>query len=445
MSIDLRNVQESIRDRLPDLQDLSDRQRSDETLGGRIIRELSLMDLDQFSSHLPDEPKGAIPILEGNESPSDWDLLRPFNSRFQDRTEATEWARTILDGRTVGAVDGSQIYPGGEFTVPIGLVNIGWYVNHHDGKGTYDRDHTTSLLLPDDLGFTPDSGVNLHREEGEISKLIELHQSAGPGGSNSHINPPAPLFLLDGSLVLSFALHVFESTRKRYISGILRLLDAVSQEDGPLFAAYVDTTRATDLATMLSGILAGSMELKRRIFGEVENEEWEEIRWGEVEWGGPPQAEVTGLIRDGGEDRTEETGPQWRPRDAILLSDGLREWGDRTSAFVCARDNILDLYKDGDRDHSRSVAFFYMKTSHHRVSRVEFPVSIVRSARVEELADVIRAQLIVGKGYVHVLDRAHHEANVTTKDRERFLRIIQLTAREHDLAIGTSLKAASKR
>lgn len=423
MGIDLGEILTTIRDRLPDLEDLSAQQMMEEDIGSHVIGNLSGLDFNDFRAQLPRELSGAIPILEGSESNESWRLIRTFSTSIMNTTEAREWARTILTGRKVGAVDGSQIYPGGEFSIPLGLVNIGWYVNHHDGTGTFDRDHTTRLLLPDDLGFTPDSGVDLSREEGEIRKLIELYRS-GNGGDNPD------LYLLDGSMVLSFALHVFETTRKRYVAGIMSLLDTVSQEQAPLFAAYVDTTRAIDLSTMLLEILSEALELKRRIIHGV-GEENDDVR--------------SGVITDGWDDPEGNSTSNWRPTDAILLRKALPNWGDRTTAFVCARDDILDLYRDGKRDHSRGIAFFYMKTSTGRVSRVEFPASIARSGRVEELADVIRAQLIIGGGYPHVLDRAHHEANVTTKDRERFLRVIQMTANKHHLAIGTSLKAAKKR
>ena len=440
MGIDLGEIMAGIRERLPDLEQLSAQLASDEELGSRVIRNLSGLGLGEFTDRVRGGEsgiRGAIPVPEGTEGPGTWRFIRPFGRSFTDMEQARDWAERVLTGRRVGAVDGSQIYPGGEFSVPVGLVNIGWYVNAHDGAGTYERAHATRLLLPDDLGYTPESGVNLHREEGEIRMLLELFEKQDLHGGTGERD----LYLLDGSLVLSFALHVFETTRDRYIRGIMSLLNAVSREQGPLFAGYVDTSRATDLSVMLQDLLSAEGEPGGHVTPGP----------GDVEESGE---RVGGRFTDdaddegGGDDTVNRMPPPpspWLPVDGILLRSALGNWGDRTTTFLCARDDILRLYRYGDRDHSRSIAFFYMKTSHGRISRVEFPVTIAASGRVEELADVIRAQLIVGGGYPHVLDQAHHEANVTIADRERFLALIRLALREHNITIGTSLKATRKR
>ncbi len=406
--------------------------------GKELMQRIDDMDFSEFNGFLqqsPHDPHGAIPILEEPESETEWRFLRPFPQEFNTRIESLEWARNILNGRSVGAVDGSQIYPGSEFSFPIGLVNIGWYINHHDGN--YECDHSSRLLLPHELGFNPDSGVNLLRENTEINKLIELFREAKQDD----------LLLLDGSMVLSFALHVFETTRQKYIDGILSLLD-VLREDGPLFAAFIDNSRATDLFTMLSKSFKTANQLKLPEGGKGE------------------RGELSGIEAKGGKGEGDGfSGGKVKPLDASLLN-GCMKWGDRTSAFICARDDILQYYirggegeegeqeivkEDGKEgrvrgeDFSRDIAFFYMKTSIGRVGRVEFPKRIIEQGRVEELADMLRAQIIVGAGYPHAIDQAHHEANVSMGDRETFFGILQQVAESKGIDIGTSLKAAKKR
>ena len=249
MPVNLQELVRAIDQRMPEIRMMSEQQRDHANRGEDLVRELNGLDLDGFVSRLPPEPKGALPMLEGNETGLDWRLLREFREEFTDMVGAREWARAILSNRSVGAVDGSQIFPGNELSLPFGLVNIGWYINHHDGN--YTTDHSSRLLLPDDLGYNPDSGVNLLRERGEIDKLRELFGSSGKGD----------LLLLDGSLVLSYALHVFDTTRDSYINGILSLLETIGQEDGPLFAAYIDNSRATDLSTMLGPLLTTRSKL----------------------------------------------------------------------------------------------------------------------------------------------------------------------------------------
>ena len=510
MPVNLQELVRAIDQRMPEIRMMSEQQRDHANRGEDLVRELNGLDLDGFVSRLPPEPKGALPMLEGNETGLDWRLLREFREEFTDMVGAREWARAILSNRSVGAVDGSQIFPGNELSLPFGLVNIGWYINHHDGN--YTTDHSSRLLLPDDLGYNPDSGVNLLRERGEIDKLRELFGSSGKGD----------LLLLDGSLVLSYALHVFDTTRDSYINGILSLLETIGQEDGPLFAAYIDNSRATDLSTMLGPLLTtrsklieeggekegngevshvegrkeemvvdeerkgvvkegemvvdekrrgmvkeGEMvvdEKRREVVNEGEMVVVDEGRKGVVKEGEMVVDEERKEVvkegemvvvdegrKEGGEDSNEEEdaiakmgGGRGRPQDAVLLNRSM-EWGDRTSAFVCTRDDILQYYVTGDRDRSRDILFFYLKTSLGRVARVEFPRRIADEGRVEELADVIRAQTIIGGGYPHALDQAHHEANVSMSERERFLKLLISVAGKNNLEMGTSLKAAKKR
>ena len=434
MPVNLQELIWAIDQRMPEIRRMSDLQRDHTNRGEKLVRDLSRLDLDGFVSRLPPEPRGALPMLEGNETGRDWRLLREFREDFTDMVGAREWAKEVLSNRSVGAVDGSQIFPGNELSLPFGLVNIGWYINHHDGN--YTRDHASRLLLPDDLGYNPDSGVNLLREQGEIDKLRELFDSSRKGD----------LLLLDGSLVLSFALHVFDTTRDSYINGILSLLETIGQEDGALFAAYIDNSRATDLSSMLGPMLPPRSTIIDEEGGRYEGgsgKKVEEIGGEEVgEKEGQKGKEKVGGGAVAPGDGKEEA--RTRPRDAVLLNRSMM-WGDRTSAFVCTRDDILQHYITEDRDRSRDILFFYLETSLNRVARVEFPRRIAEEGRVEELADVIRAQIIIGGGYPHALNQAHHEANVSMSDRERFLNLLVSVAGRNDLEMGTSLKAAMKR
>ncbi|MCK4613220.1 MAG: DNA double-strand break repair nuclease NurA [Thermoplasmata archaeon] len=389
MTLNLLELATAIEKRLPELKELSIFQREYSELGKELIDQIGNKDFLEFSALLPPSPAGAIPILEGNEKEGNWRFIRKFKPEFESLVEAKNWAKTVLSGRAVGAVDGSQIYPGNALTLPLGMVNIGWYINYHDGH--YELQHESSFLLPDELGYNPDSGVSLCREEAEVDKLIEL---LGRLNEND-------LVFLDGSLVLSFALHVFETERKRYIEAVLRLLQASEKTEGPFLAGYIDNSRATDISTMFSSLI--SIHLSSAGLKDAQ-----------------------------------------RPSDASLISYGM-QWGDRTAAFICARDDILNHYRQENRDYSRDIAFFYIKASHGGISRVEFPRRIVEEGKVGLLADIVRAQTIVGDGYPHALNRAHHEAVVSIDKREKFIGILRCLSERHDLGIGTSLKAVKKR
>jgi len=371
--------------RMDELREIGRVERETSASGRELIERLRGMDFDKFSKTLGNQFKGAVPVLEGNEEASEWSLLRPTGKEFRDFSEARKWAGERLGGVSVGAVDGSQIYPGGELSLPFGVINIGWYINHHNGD--YELRHEARLLLPDELGYNPDSGVNLQREMEEIERLIEIMNRLKKGD----------VVFLDGSLVLSFVLHIFETERVQYLDSILRLLQHSEREEGPFLAGYVDSSRASDLAEMLSLLLPQSEGVRRTL-----------------------------------------------PTDASLLRSALR-WGERTSAFICARDNILQHYRRDGVDYSRGIAFFYIKSSAYGVSRVEFPTRYVSEGMVDCIADIVRAQVIVGEGYPYVLNRAHHEAVVSVKERERFMGLLQVISEREVLGVDASLKAVRKR
>jgi len=392
MPLDFHEIMATIKERLPEIRELSDIDARNAEIGQKLMERLGELDFHEFTSLLPSESHGAIPVPQPGEKNDDWRFIRRFEPGFDNTAGARAWAREVLSGTAVAAVDGSQIYPGRELSLPFGLVNTGWYINYHNGK--YELDHTSALLLPDDLGYNPETGVNLKREEAEIGKLVEILSRLGKDD----------LVLLDGSVVASFALHMFESFRKEYINQILSLIRATKARDAPLFAAYIDSSRATDLAVMFSHLLLSP-----------------------------------------GDDLTHEDGQSTgRLIDASIIGRSMH-WGDRTSAFICARDDILKFYRTETEDHSRDIAFFYLKTSLNGIARVEFPRLILEQGRLGQLADIIRAQVIVGEGYPHVLNRAHHEANVSLVEREKCLSILRKVASDHGITIGCSLKAMKKR
>jgi len=232
LPINTSDLLKNIQDRLSDIRECAEKERVVSDHGKLLIEKIKDLDLTEFTELLSSPPAGALPISEGSESEMDWRFIRQFPHQFKNREEALDWARNILKHKAVAAVDGSQIYPGSEFSVPIGLVNTGWYINYHSGE--HELDHSSRVLLPDELGFNPETGVNLKRHEAEIEKLMELMDRLAT----------EDLVLLDGSLVVSFALHVFETIRNEYIASILGLLELCKEARKPLFAAYVDASKA---------------------------------------------------------------------------------------------------------------------------------------------------------------------------------------------------------
>lgn len=312
----------------------------------------------------------------------------PFAERWSNHREARAWALEILQGVPVFAVDGSQITPSRDLSIPVAVVQVGWFENRHLPGGDYVKDVAVEVLTPDELGETLDDGdgfpdwpVNWRRFQMEVDRLIGYMQSHDGAG-------PKPLCFFDGSLVVSFAGLMAPERQRRYTETMSQLLEASEESQVPL-VGYVDNSLANDLSEMLT--------------------------------------HLTG-VKPGG-----------RVSDAAVLRGRMR-WGDRTQAFVCARnDNVRDKYYD-------HVGFAYLKTSgENSPARVEFPRWMVEAGEHVRALDLVRAECVVGTGYPYALETADAVATLTVQDRERFYRLFQEFAGQEGLSLRLSRKSVSKR
>ena len=134
--------------------------------------------------------------------------------------------------------------------------------------------------MGDEDSSFPVPKVNLRRFELECDVLVDYMQAMAD-------RDPKPVCFFDGSLVISFAAQMRPEFRDRYIRAVQALLIASETNRVPL-VGYVDTSRSKDLVSML---------------GCLKN--------------------LTA-----------------RPHisDSALLRSQMR-WGDRTEAFICARND----------------------------------------------------------------------------------------------------------
>ena len=125
---------------------------------------------------------GARPTDEHDQYPG---IVVPFDQTWANHEQARAWAREVLSGVPTVAVDGSQITPSKDISVPVGAVQIGWFVNPHDGDQAYVKDIYFEVLAPDELagedeeivGF-PDWRVNARRFVLECEMLVETMHAA---------------------------------------------------------------------------------------------------------------------------------------------------------------------------------------------------------------------------------------------------------------------------
>jgi hypothetical protein len=327
--------------------------------------------------------RGAEPLELLGEDPN-WVIASELV--WQSREESYEWVRDRLTGIATFAVDGSQIYPSKDVSIPVALVQIGWYENFHSADSHYEKDIQAYVMTPADLkvnssGDPVDRRVNMQRFAMETQRLVQYMEDRA-GYENC-------LAFFDGSLVVTFAEAFDGVTQNHYINCIVRLLEASEKYRIPL-VGYIDTSYARDLTLMLQRL--GSL----------------------------PDAPSI--------------------HDAPLLGKFM-QWGDRTPLFRCCRPGILWEYPKAIANH---LAFTYLKAHDGPPVRLELPDWIYREGRHEQILDWVRCEIIVGNGYPYAIETADQTAVLKTEDRQMFYRLLQEWAAEEELKLRFSHKMASK-
>ena len=364
------------------------------------LAQLVSLTCDEIEARLAasgEEWPGAYPTAEHDRL---HDTVLSFGLPWNSHEEARAWAIQVLLDQTTYAVDGSQIPPSRDFSVPVAAIQVGWFENPHTPARPYVKDLLFEVLAPDELASQaddpgasegqagaspfPDTLVNLRRFEAEC-RAVRDYMRAQAGLI------PAPLCFFDGSLVVSFAHHMSPTLRQAYLDAVAGVLHASQTTRVPL-VGYVDTSFARDLTDMLSHT-----------------------------FGLPSPAH----LNDGG-----------------LLRPHM-QWGDRSQAFWCARDDgVLPLY---DAQAGR-IGFIYLKTTGDgHPARVELPGWLVEdNAELERVLNLIRAECVVGNGYPYALETADAVAVISVEDRKRFYAAFQQFADKEGLAMRYSRKALSK-
>jgi len=314
-----------------------------------------------------------------------------FGRRWRNHEQARAWAMEILRGAPTIAVDGSQITPSRDFSLPVGAVQIAWFENPHDPAAPYIKDISFEVLAPGELageaaeegsGF-PDVQVNRRRFEGECQRLAACMEAY-------RNREPKPVCFFDGSLIVSFAQHLPQGDQECYVRAVSELLAASERCRVPL-VGYVDTSYAADLVAMLDA-LAGR-------------------------------------------------GRLGRASDAAMLRP-LLQWGDRTPAWICARD---DRVQAGPSKYYEQVGFVYLQTTaENPPARLDLPRWLLEGGRLEPVLDVVRAECIIGNGYPYAAETADATAVITMQDRERFYAVFQRFAAREGLPLRFSRKTGSK-
>ena len=337
----------------------------------------------------------------------------PFAPSFANHEEARAWAE-CLRGVTTVAVDGSQLLPWRDASLPVAIVQAGVYENPHEPPAPYFKDVVTVVLTPEELlaaddheeqgdetrmsvAGQADRMVHLRRFELEVETLIARMRAHAERRASGHVAGAPIVVFCDGSLIVSFARRMAPSYRERYLRAERRLLAASEEYRAPL-VGYIDTSLARDIVMMLRALPA-----------------------------------------------TGEALPAPRGVSDALLWRGALGWGDRTPAFLAARADLPGEEPHSDETAGQDVAFVYFQAALDRPpARVEFPRWVLDAGLLDQVMDAVRAETIVGNGYPYPIEAADAVAVITTEDRARFYRLFQEFAEREGLPFGFSRKALSK-
>jgi hypothetical protein len=331
-----------------------------------------------------------LPKYSGSKVLEEGPFIRPFKKNFTTRVQATDWALEVLKNKTVAAVDGSQVFATRRYSVPIGLAQAGLVVNRHTGMDGFSTSYLMSLISPDDFeaygGFSAfsEAPVSLRRHELECEKIIEFMQSS-----------PGNIVFFDGSMVLSFINQMAdEKVRMRYVNAVVNML-RVSEETKTPVAAYTDMPLNKDILMLMKNYF--------------------------------------------------KLPPVTHMADVNMMRS--LNWGDRSRAFISDRDDkgrenksVLDLYGP----YRDSIAFFYIQASGGLPSRVEVPRWVFESGKLENIADIVRAECIIRPGYPDIIHRAHEYTAINQAEADQFNKMLYGFADANNIRIYRSTKETYK-
>ncbi len=372
-----------------------DLRRHRDSLQARLekLQEKSYQELSQFLDLLGDTPMGALPTSEWDQAEN---LCLPFGHQWANHEEARAWALEVLTGRPVAAVDGSQLPPDKDFNIPVGAVQIGWFINPHESGVPYTKDVAFEVLGPAELvedveeavddRIIPNWRVNQERFTRECEQLCKIMADYEGVPLRSR-----PLCFFDGSLIISFATQLRPERLGPYLNAVLDLLECSRKYEAPL-VAFVDRSYSHDFVTLLDRVVGA------------------------------------------------QDGEKLRLSDAGLFSTLLPNWGDRSPLFYCDREDTFN--RQNRPSFYNDVAFTYVRLTRDRVpARIEMPYWMVEAGLVDDVLDLVRAECVVGNGYPYAIETADALAVISHADRERFYGLFEQFAHKADLELVQARKA----
>jgi hypothetical protein len=399
----------------------------------------------------------------------------PFAPRFAHHQDARAWAECIW-GTTTLAVDGSQLLPWRDASIPIAYVQVGVFENPHLPGTPYRKDAIVEVLPPDELLGAPSLGRPQAPSRYDLAEGPGALRAPGaegnrpcPGPSGPGLPPGGPGSPPDGPgsrppadapqdeplapqpFMAGIAMDedsTLDTTGYAYANQLVHLrrlelevrtiIDACDRYaahpgDGPTPVIFYDGSLVVSFAlTMPPAYRTRYVAAARALLLASERTRIPIVAYIDTSHA----RDVTTMLR-----RLYGTLSPARQIHDALLWHGQLAWGDRTPAFICARGDILRSYGEQHAD----IAFVYLQTTGDRPpARLEFPRWLIDAGQLDRVLDVVRAEVIAGNGYPYAIEAADAVAVISLADRAEFYRIFQDFARHQGVDLAFSRKAVSK-
>ncbi len=296
----------------------------------------------------------------------------PLQKSFMNANEMKKWAADALDERIIIGIDGSQIYTSSDFNMPIGYVQVGsFWIHYGSNESTYDHDYLSDVYIGSEATEKQESSEPLHKmsvDQRRMTKEIELASIV----VERCVEVGVPTYLMmDTPLLLRYIVWADFEVKRTMCKTMTQLLEVCKQYQVPLIG-YTDYSLAKDITSTLEKFLQEELAVKVSDIAVV----------------GP-------LLEEAG-------------------------FGARTSVFRVQHPLLEEFYGK----HRDEICFFYQKVHSDLPIRVELTLWTFQAGRIQEIAEVIAAQTVLGDGYPYVLLRAHEAALLDAYDRNRFYDIV---------------------
>lgn len=389
-------IVEALNEKLKEFQDFSEWFREDLSNYHRALKNVAQSD----SKDVQEKVKGTNAAMPSTELDYGNEFRIGFDQTWQFHEEARNWAEQILFERTTFAVDGSLFYAEKEVTLPVGIVRIGWFENPHSANLPYEKNSKLIVLSPKDLledqeePVRPETRVDDEMFSGELARARGfIEKKAGWRTRNEKM----PLAFLDRPLLLPFSPErsVVQQKRIDETASLMRF----SQEAEVPIIGFVDRGFSRDIINLLEAYDKTNLPGKRVLYDSA----------------------IVGA------------------KDGELL----KSWGDRTP-FCYVKRQGLEKYVD-DKTGRSSIGIVFMNTGKEGgAARLDVPAWIFESGLLDEVCEVVRAECVVGVGYPYAIETADQVAVIKFQDRERFLKALQVFAKNNNLNFSVSRKNRSK-